>query len=280
VVILKFLEWLVSEKKRPYNTVRGILSTVLQTLERTERILGKLRWIKVFMEGVRKGQPIPDPLPPVWDVATLIEALRKWPEKEEKHIAMTTRMTYVLLTLATMWRPKDDMMKIRWGDVMIVGEGKNRVMTVRAVDTKTKREQRAIPIKAMEEETTCPVAWMVKYKLEMQEEVKRAEGPEITAKDQLFRITRRPFGPATGDTLRRWMREAMEMAKIDTTVYKPHSARSATTTAARLGGMPMDTIMAYANWQSKTTFERYYFRPPDRTVSVVDDWFETSNITL
>ena len=45
---------------------------------------------------------------------------------------------------------------------------------------------------------------------------------------------------------------------MDTSVYKAHSTRSASTSKAKATVMSVAEIMQRANWRSATTFRRYY----------------------
>ena len=50
-------------------------------------------------------------------------------------------------------------------------------------------------------------------------------------------------------------------AGIDTSIFKPHSTRSAATSAAKLASVPLDEIMATAGWRSNSVFAMYYHKP-------------------
>ena len=57
--------------------------------------------------------------------------------------------------------------------------------------------------------------------------------------------------------------EVMEMAGIDTSVFKAHSVRGASTSAALDRGVPMQDILATADWSRESTFRRFYYRPKE-----------------
>ena len=46
----------------------------------------------------------------------------------------------------------------------------------------------------------------------------------------------------------------MMKAEIDTSVFKPHSARSAATSAAKVAKVSIDQIMTTAGWHSSSIF--------------------------
>ena len=54
-------------------------------------------------------------------------------------------------------------------------------------------------------------------------------------------------------------------AGIDTTVYAPHSTRSASTSAAERGGATTEDILKTAGWTNTSTFAKYYKRDVNTT---------------
>ena len=79
--------------------------------------------------------------------------------------------------------------------------------------------------------------------------------------DKLFISFKRPFKPVTTTTLGRWLRTFMSAAGIDCQVFKAHSVRGASTTAAAKAFVPLSTIMSMADWSSSSTFRTFYYKP-------------------
>ena len=52
----------------------------------------------------------------------------------------------------------------------------------------------------------------------------------------------------------------MKEAGIDTKLFKPHSTRAASTSAAKLNNVDIDTIMDTAGWSNANTFAKFYDR--------------------
>ena len=46
--------------------------------------------------------------------------------------------------------------------------------------------------------------------------------------------------------------------------FTSHSTRSASTSATVHAGVPLETILAAADWSSSETFKRFYLRSPDK----------------
>ena len=68
----------------------------------------------------------------------------------------------------------------------------------------------------------------------------------------------RPYKPISRDTLSRWTLSILSMAGIDTSRYKSHSTRGASTSAAKRLGVPINTIMKQASWRSVQSFAKFY----------------------
>ena len=79
--------------------------------------------------------------------------------------------------------------------------------------------------------------------------------------DKLFISFKLPFKPVTTTTLGRWLRTFMSAAGIDCQIFKAHSVRGASTTAAAKAFVPLSTIMSMADWSSSSTFRTFYYKP-------------------
>ena len=87
---------------------------------------------------------------------------------------------------------------------------------------------------------------------------------------QLLLCHAKPNGPASKDTISRWLKQVMTDAGIDTSIFKPHSTRSAATSAAKVADVPLDEIMATAGWRSSSVFAVFYNKPLSTDKSFVN----------
>ena len=78
--------------------------------------------------------------------------------------------------------------------------------------------------------------------------------------DNVFRCHRKPYGPASCDTLSRWVKDTLQLAGIDTGRFKAHSCRAASTSKANSKGLPLKHILMAGQWSKKTNFYRFYCR--------------------
>ena len=70
----------------------------------------------------------------------------------------------------------------------------------------------------------------------------------------------KPYKNVTRDTISRWIKTVMCRSGIDTKIYGSHSVRSASSSKAKVSGVPIATILERAGWSSESTFARFYSR--------------------
>ena len=68
----------------------------------------------------------------------------------------------------------------------------------------------------------------------------------------------KPYHKVSTDTIARWIKTVLHLAGIDTSIFKAHSTRSASTSAATKLGVPLQDIMSSAGWSSNSTFGKFY----------------------
>ena len=89
----------------------------------------------------------------------------------------------------------------------------------------------------------------------------RRTAPFRSGKRYLFLSINRPHRNVTPQTISRWLRDVLHSSGIDTSTYKAHSTRAASTSAAFRGGTDINTILSTAGWSSARTFARFYQKP-------------------
>ena len=99
----------------------------------------------------------------------------------------------------------------------------------------------------------CPIVCLSEY-------VKRTSTLR-TGSDQLLVSIQKPHKPVSTHTISRWLKTVLEKAGIDTSVFKAHSTRAASTSAAAISNIPLSTIMDNAGWSNSTTFGKFYKKP-------------------
>lgn len=91
----------------------------------------------------------------------------------------------------------------------------------------------------------------------LQEYIRRTE-PIRGHNSQLLLSYIKPFKPVSRDNVSWWVKTVMELAGIDTTKFKPHSTRAASTSAVKLKSVPLENILESAGWNNDCVFAKYY----------------------
>ena len=78
---------------------------------------------------------------------------------------------------------------------------------------------------------------------------------------QLLISYHRPHHPVQSCSIARWIKPILRSAGIDTTIFKGHSTRSASTSKARAGGVSLEEVIKMADWLGSSSFTRCYYRP-------------------
>ena len=82
---------------------------------------------------------------------------------------------------------------------------------------------------------------------------------------QLSINPQKPHGPISKDSLSRWIKLTLSKAGINTNIYKAHSTRAASTSAAAAASIDINKILKAANWTNASTFNKYYNKVIDTT---------------
>lgn len=88
---------------------------------------------------------------------------------------------------------------------------------------------------------------------------------ELRGSEQQLLISYKVPHKAIGSqTLSRWLRSLLTKAGISVD-YTGHSTRSASTSQAANAGVPMELILAAADWSSATVFNKHYHKKTQNT---------------
>lgn len=83
---------------------------------------------------------------------------------------------------------------------------------------------------------------------------------ESTRKCRRLLISYVTFDSVSSSTIARWLKTVLELSGVDTSVFKPHSYRSASTSAAYDAGCSLDKVLKTADWKSDKNFYKFYYR--------------------
>ena len=78
--------------------------------------------------------------------------------------------------------------------------------------------------------------------------------------DEVIVTYGKPYHPVSKDTLARWIKDLLSLSGIDTSIFKPHSCHSASTSKASSSGVAIEHILKSGQWKSSSTFHQFYCR--------------------
>ena len=65
----------------------------------------------------------------------------------------------------------------------------------------------------------------------------------------------------TFSSIARWLKLVLTMSGIDTTIFKAHSVRGASVSAAKNLGVTTREVLDMADWSTESVFQKYYYKP-------------------
>jgi len=100
----------------------------------------------------------------------------------------------------------------------------------------------------------CPVTTLRAYQERTRDRRKDKEH------SQLFISLIKPYNAVTSSTIARWLKSVLTKSGIDTGIFKAHSIRGASTSAAANAGVTTNDILNAADWSSESVFQKFYYR--------------------
>ncbi len=263
--MLEFLTELFYKYNLKYsalNTARSALSSFL-VLDGVHTV-GTHPLISRFMKGVFVERPAVPRYTVIWNVRVVLNYLRKFSPLESLGLRDLSYKLVMLLALTTGQRlqtlHKLQLDKLTMKDGVAVFH-----VTELLKQSKPGKVGTQLILKAYEPEDSLCVYKCLKHYLHLTSSLRANE-------KQLLISFRKPHEKVSKDTIARWVKTVMKDAGVDTDIFKPHSTRAASTSAASRGNLPVDTVLAAGGWASEKNFQMYYNKP----VQTSKDDFATS----
>ena len=188
-----------------------------------------------------------------WDVAMVVRYLRNCPS-EELSIADLSKKVVTLMALANASRCLDLAALDR--DYLKRTPSGAQFTIVWLTKTRTLGPPKSVHYSSLPEDPeVCPVVSLRVYLSKTAERALVLNSPKA-----VFLTSRKPFRRARLGTLGHWIKDCLGKAGIDTQIFTAHSTRSASYLQAQARGIPIAEILKVANWTSRSTFERFYYR--------------------
>ena len=188
----------------------------------------------------------------IWDVDQVLEILRKTPKNEDISLKMLTYKTAMVIALVTAGRCSE--LKYMNTDMMANNENKYIFyFDTPLKQTRGRKTPKPLEIYRFEkEESICPVNLLGTY-------IKRTDQYRNNNQNkQLFISIIKPHKPVSNTTIACWIKQILKMTGIDTTIFKGHSSRAASTSKVASKGACLKDILQRGHWSSNSVWQRFY----------------------
>ena len=78
------------------------------------------------------------------------------------------------------------------------------------------------------------------------------------SRTQLLLSYRKPYKEIASSTVSGWIKKVLQLANVDTNVFKGHSTRSASTSKVNLKGLALSDILHRESWSRASTWQKFY----------------------
>ncbi|CAG2216852.1 unnamed protein product [Mytilus edulis] len=232
------------------NTARSALSSYL-TLGKTLPI-GQWPLVKRFLRGVYNKRPMFPRYQQTWDVNVVLEFLITLSPVKLLSLRCLTLKLVMLLALVTGQRIQTlhcvdlDFMKITKDNVVIEI---NEVLKT----SKPGKHLSPICLPAFVDDTRLCIVTVLNAYIERTSAIRTSQ--------KLFVTFVKPYHHPTKSTISNWIKLVLKLAGVNTSVFKTHSTRGASTSAALRAGVSVNSILKSAGWTNESTFRQFYNRP-------------------
>ncbi|CAB0008793.1 unnamed protein product [Nesidiocoris tenuis] len=262
-VILFFEKLLSSTTNRfnAFNSHRAALSLI------SDQPIGRNMLVKRYLKGIFRQRPPAPRYQTTWDPQIVLDYLETTTGSDLK--AQSFKLV-TLLTLATGQRLQT-ISTIRIPNITMSAEGARVLISDFIKTTSPNSAQPCLHLPFFDAKPSLCAARCLQTYIELTKDLRSTDS------DKLFVCYKKPHKPATKQTLSRWVKETLTSAGVDTTIFKPHSTRHASTSAADRKGLAIECIRKTAGWTSNsTTFAKFYKLPLTQTGNFLHTVFDQS----
>lgn len=224
---------------------------LVQTLKCLDRPI-QLDLVKRLVKGVFEVYPPRPRYSRTWDVSKVLKYLRTLVPAETISLKCLTLKLVSLLALVSAQRVQT--LKALSVSGMCTSADQTEITFLIDKSLKTTSQRHppcSVKICKFPERGICVVHTLLVY-------LKRTSAKR--KHDQLL-LSFKTLRPVSTETISRWLCEVLRLSDIDIDVFRAHSFRGASTSAAARKGVSVKDIMKTADWSSARTFSMFYCRP-------------------
>ena len=204
--------------------------------------------ISKFMKGIFNLKPPTPRYCFTWDVSVVLKFLRTLYPLEKLSLKMLTFKTVALIALACAPRAQTlvslniDYMKVKKKEIVC--------WFPNLLKTSKIGKSYQMCLEHFSEENLCVMHTVLFY----------MRTTESQRKCKNLLISYVTFDSVRTSTVARWIKLVLDSSGVDTSVFKAHSFRSASTSAAMDAGCSLRNVLKTADWGSSKNFYKFYYR--------------------
>jgi hypothetical protein len=225
-------------------------SAILQTLS----LLGN-KWcsdpflVKKFMKGVFNVNPPKPRYRFTWDVSIVLKFLQTLFPLEKLCLKMLTLKLCALIALSSAPRAQTivsmSLDHVQYGKEVVTFFFPNLLKTTRSGRSNTF----VMNLEHYKDESLCVMHTLLFY----------IKVTRSLRKSRKLIVSYKTYDSVSTSTIARWLKNVLSLSGIDVGIYKAHSYRSASVSAA-YGKCSLQTILHTADWSTDKNFYKFYFR--------------------
>jgi hypothetical protein len=251
--IMNFLQYLRANLKLSYSSIHLARSALSEVIKLENGLgIGTHPDICLYMKGLRNLIPPRPRYGKIWDANIVLNFLRKLSPARNLSLKDLTLKVNMLLLLVSGQR-SETLIKLTIDELEITDS--EYIFTVYSTLKQSRagyRNPQIVLQKYRPDPKLCIYTYLTKYlKITM----------PLRHTSQLLISFQKPNRGVSTDTISRWAKIVMAQAGVDTSIFKSHSTRAASTSAAQRGGALLEDIMITAGWSKASTFAKFYNKP-------------------
>lgn len=254
--ILTFLAEQYSEGKE-YRTINVLRSAISSTHTHVDdKPVGQHPLVIRLMKGISISRPPQPRYKMTWDVKTVTEFLNNLGDNCSLSLKQLSQKLCMLMALSCPER-SSIMATLDIRFMRHYPEGVKFAHTSYRKRSHNGALGESIYPKFSQCPRLCPVECLSIYL----EKTRQWRPSSDNMQQLLFLALKKPHKPVSSATLSRWLKEVIHLSGIKGDIFKGHSVRAASTSAAKRAGLSIGTILSMADWTNRSTFNKFYYKP-------------------
>ena len=245
---------------RSVNVARSAISTTHAKLDGLP--VGQHPLVIQLLKGMFNNRPPKPRYSHTWDVSSVTKYLTSLGNNRSLPLKQLSWKLAMLFSLACPERVSA-LTKLDLRYCRVLPEGVEFALAAPRKRGSTDQIPKAFFARFSSNSKLCPVETLRSYL-----KATRAIRPTIPSSkvDPLFISYVKPHKPISAPSLGRWLRSLLKASGVNDDIFKAHSVRGASTTAAANNNVPLSEILRMADWSSSTTFQKFYYKPVHSTM--------------